>query len=484
MPAHAAIDAVISLAHPGGAGGVAPTIEALVGKSKTPWFFFEENQLVVGIRTGKGWFRENLGDFGDLKAQAYKTPNNVTWPIAHEGEIDQILYEIGEHLAFREFNRKLAKLVYGWLKNKCGDRDDFVVSVQDYTLARLPQEFRQISQGRIKIMFSLHIPFPDLTFDHSSPSMIRSVYAFEEMANGMLEADIITVHTEEDRRNLIQFAKAQGLNCTDSHVCVPSHLVKVKVVPLGIPLDRFASAGVSKQVVLTALGIENIGEGTKIVSSVDRIDPAKFVVERFDILEALFERYPELIGTVTFVWVAQRSRPGLPPYDLYYEKFKRREKEFIEKHRTPEWTPLVVLTGTYTQAEVRDLYELSDVDWVSSRRDGMHLGVKEAIAAQPVEEYDPTRNILTVVLSTKAGAFAELGSEGAIGTSPTDFRGSADALAKAIEMPPEERWNRLLCLRRAIERNPQSRWIKALETFASRLKESVIARYSCECFKN
>jgi trehalose 6-phosphate synthase len=63
-----------------------------------------------------------------------------------------------------------------------------------------------------------------------------------------------------------------------------------------------------------------------------------------------------------------------------------------------------------------------------------------------------------LVLSTRAGAFQELG-EGALAVNPQDVKGTAEALWQALEMPASERRQRASLLRAAIAERPLLTWM-------------------------
>ena len=87
------------------------------------------------------------------------------------------------------------------------------------------------------------------------------------------------------------------------------------------------------------------------------------------------------------------------------------------------------------------LYRLAHVCVVSSLHDGKNLVAKEFVAAR-----DDLDGVL--VLSELAGASEELAESLLI--NPYDERGFAEALARAIDMPPWERRRRMQALRRRV----------------------------------
>jgi trehalose 6-phosphate synthase len=92
-----------------------------------------------------------------------------------------------------------------------------------------------------------------------------------------------------------------------------------------------------------------------------------------------------------------------------------------------------------------------DVLLVNPVRDGLNLVAKEGPA---VNERDGQ-----LVLSTEAGAWSELVGA-ADGVSPFDLRGTADALAAALDRPSEERRARAAMLERSATARTPSDWLE------------------------
>jgi trehalose 6-phosphate synthase len=64
-----------------------------------------------------------------------------------------------------------------------------------------------------------------------------------------------------------------------------------------------------------------------------------------------------------------------------------------------------------------------------------------------------------LVLSETAGAFDQM-ADGALAVAPADVVGTADALARALTMEPDERRRRLATLRRGVEREDIGWWLR------------------------
>jgi trehalose-6-phosphate synthase len=106
--------------------------------------------------------------------------------------------------------------------------------------------------------------------------------------------------------------------------------------------------------------------------------------------------------------------------------------------------------------ELVPLYRLADVCMVTSLHDGMNLVAKEYVAASP--DLDGA-----LVLSPFTGAAREM--EPAWLVSPYDMEGMADAIARALDTPEEERRERMGRLRESVLRRNIFDWtLEVLDT--------------------
>jgi trehalose 6-phosphate synthase len=105
----------------------------------------------------------------------------------------------------------------------------------------------------------------------------------------------------------------------------------------------------------------------------------------------------------------------------------------------------------YAQNELIAHYLASDLGLVTPLRDGMNLVAKEYVAAQVGEEG-------ALVLSRFAGAHEELRE--AVLVNPYDPEATARSIHQAIEMPAEERRERMRRMRATVGRNDVYSWLE------------------------
>ena len=209
---------------------------------------------------------------------------------------------------------------------------------------------------------------------------------------------------------------------------------------LGRPADTFvAPAATDIEDLKTVAGsdacadalsqIEEAVGDRKVIVRVDRIEPSKNVLRGFWAYDELLEERPDLRERVVFAAMVYPSRVGLAEYQAYGQETMALANQLNEKWGTPGWTPVLLDPSDDYPRSVAALRRF-DVLLVNPVRDGLNLVAKEGPL---VNERDGV-----LVLSREAGAWAELGRS-ALGVNPFDVSGTASAMARALDMTPDER---------------------------------------------
>ena len=121
-----------------------------------------------------------------------------------------------------------------------------------------------------------------------------------------------------------------------------------------------------------------------------------------------------------------------------------------ERWGTPDWQPVELMTDDDFPRSVAVL-KTYDVLLVNPIRDGLNLVAKEGPAVNDRGG--------TLLLSTEAGAFAELRDE-VVPLFPFDIEGTARAIGAAIDMEPEQRRHRAKALAEAVARRTPESWLQ------------------------
>ena len=207
----------------------------------------------------------------------------------------------------------------------------------------------------------------------------------------------------------------------------------------------------------------------------DRLDYTKGIPQRLRAFRKLLAGAPKLRGKVTLVQVAVPSRERIPEYERLRHEVSDLVGEVNGEFGQTDWTPIVYMRRGISRSELVALYAAADVGWVTPLRDGMNLVAKEYVACHRGSDG-------ALLLSEFAGAAAEMGE--AFLVNPYDEERTASVLERILELPVEERQDRMALLYRRIQRNNVFRWadrfLLMLDAASSRAAWSVpIARRTC-----
>src|SRR5262249_13714536 len=187
----------------------------------------------------------------------------------------------------------------------------------------------------------------------------------------------------------------------------------------------------------------------RVLVAVDRIDYTKGIPERLRTYRRLLQEAPELRRKVVLVQVAVPSRERIP----MYSQLRREVDELVGKingeFATAEWNPIVYLRRGIPRNELLALYAVADLAWVAPLRDGLNLVCKEYVACKQGGDG-------ALVLSELAGAASEMGE--AFLVNPFDEEQTAATIKLALQLPAEERRQRMMALHRRVLRNNVFAW--------------------------
>jgi trehalose 6-phosphate synthase len=374
--------------------------------------------------------------------------NRVLWPLLHS-RLDRLEYWRTFEIGYRRVNDLLAEKLVPMLK-----RDD-LIWVHDYHLFPFGHALRLLG-CRQAMGFFLHVPFP--SFD-----ILRSLPGFRRLLRVLGAYDQVGFQTELDLwnfKNSVRYA-LPGAKIDAKSVTIEGHRTFCGAFPISIDIEdvvagaRRGAASVQGKRLIASL------RQRKLIIGVDRLDYTKGLVHRLKAFRRLLERYPPVRGKVTFLQIAQPSRGDVPDYQQMRDYLNSLTGEINGRYAEYDWTPIRYLNKGFAHTTILGFLAISDVGLITPLRDGMNLVAKEFVAAQTQEEPG------VLVLSGLAGAARELDG-GAMVVNPHDIDDVAEALAKAILMPSEERverWNRMM---EVLRRNDIHHWrgsfIRALDS--------------------
>ncbi len=373
----------------------------------------------------------------------YGFANSVLWPLFHDmtGSCE---FEPAFWYAYLTVNRKFADGVVAHTRS-----DDFVW-VQDYQLINVAEFVREQQDDR-RLGFFLHIPFPPLDI------FIKLPWRGQILA-ALLAYDLIGFQTPRDLRN---FASCLSHLLPEVEVgdeesglvtlTVGERSVTAGAFPIGIDFRDFWELASDPGTESRMADLRRKIGDYDIVLGVDRLDYTKGLPERLQAFANALERHPELRERIILLQLVVPSRENVPEYQALKERLDGLVGRINGAFSTAGWTPIHYHYRSLARRDLVSLYRMGRVGLVTSIKDGMNLVSKEYCACQ----VDRTG---ALVLSEFAGAAAQL-EEGALLVNPHDIEGMADALKAAVEMPLEERRERMARMQDVVREQDIFWWV-------------------------
>jgi len=268
----------------------------------------------------------------------------------------------------------------------------------------------------------------------------------------MLGSDLIGFHIPSYATHFLNCCEqVLGLTVDREHGSVLNgqRWVKVRALPLGIPVDYFEALAKSERVRERAARIKRALRTPHVILGVDRLDYTKGICERILGFERFLEDNPKFRRQVTLVLIAVPSRTRVADYAQLKREADEQIGRVTGRFSSEGWAPIRYLYTQFGPEELIAHYEASDIGLLTPLRDGMNLVAKEYIASHPDDD-----GIL--ILSEFAGAAEELTE--ALLVNPYDIDQIAARIKDALTMPPEVRAERMAALRRRVRTNDLERW--------------------------
>src|SRR3954452_8002377 len=382
----------------------------------------------------------------DLEEFYHGFANRALWPICHY-RLDLAEYS-AQHTAgfFRvngSFARRLGKLL---------DEGD-AIWVHDYHLIPLARALRDMGFSN-RLGFFLHVPWP--------PSDVASgLPAYEELLRSFAAYDLVGFQTELDAKNFIDCIEKSGSGRAlgDGWCEAFGRRFRVGAFPISIDTGAFAEEARLAEHNTVVKRTRASLDGKSLIIGVDRLDYTKGILERINSFAAFLERHPDMKKRTVLLQITPKSRSEVPAYVQIQRKVAEQVGNTNGKFGDLDWTPIQYMNRTMSRTALAGLYRMARIGLVTPLRDGMNLVAKEYVAAQSPE--DPG----VLILSRFAGAAHELDS--AILVNPYDVEATAGAIARALDMPVEERKERWTAMMARLKDNGVDRWCAGfIETLA------------------
>ncbi|HEY9401820.1 MAG TPA: bifunctional alpha,alpha-trehalose-phosphate synthase (UDP-forming)/trehalose-phosphatase [Pyrinomonadaceae bacterium] len=377
--------------------------------------------------------------------------NQTLWPLFHQFP-SLLNFKPEDWQAYREANRLFRDVVLEHL------RPDDIVWVHDYQLMLLPELLREAVPDA-RIGFFLHIPFP------SSP-IFRLLPRREELLQGLLGADYIAFHTYSYLQHFrASTLRILGLDSRMDRLEVGGRSVRLDALPIGIAPREFTERlAHDADTIKRREELRTRFDGRRVLLGVDRLDYTKGIPERLRTFRRLLRQSPALRGQVVLIQVAVPSREVIPMYKELRQEVDELVGKINGEFSTPDWTPITYIRRGIPPTELAALYALADLAWVTPLRDGLNLVAKEYVACQE-------DGAGALILSEFAGAASEMGE--AFLVNPYDEERTAETIERALQLPADERRERMSALHKRVVRNNVFAWG---DRFLSNLREAAGSR--------
>ncbi|MGB6454333.1 MAG: trehalose-6-phosphate synthase [Streptosporangiaceae bacterium] len=318
--------------------------------------------------------------------------------------------------------------------------------VQDYHLCLTPRLLAKRAPGLAIAHFS-HTPWAPPDYYRVLPDEVGL-----EILTGLLGADHAGFLCKRWADSFIDCCEAllgAKVDRDSGQVSYAGHVTTIGVHPLGVDAGQLRARADEPDVLARMTALTDATAGRRLIVRIDRTELSKNISRGLEAYRELLRAHPEWHGKVVHVAFAYPSRHDLPEYQEYTAALQQLALEINAEFSTPSWDPLLL--------EVYDDYarslaacRLADVLLVNPIRDGMNLVAKEG----PIL----SDRHCAVVLSTEAGAAAELGNN-ALMVNPFDVMQTAQALHRALTMSDAERASRCSALAAAASALPPARWL-------------------------
>jgi trehalose 6-phosphate synthase len=309
------------------------------------------------------------------------------------------------------------------------------VLVQDYQLALVPALLRA-RRPDVRVSTFLHTPW-------CSPQELMTLpdEVGRQLMEGLCQGGPVGFHTDRWAEAFADCARR-----------VLGTEASTFVAPAATDTEDLRAVASSPACDDAFMRLEEAVGDRRLIVRVDRMEPSKNVLRGFWAYDEMLEVHPEWRGRVVFAAMVYPSRIGLSEYQAYGQEALALAARLNDKWGTQDWTPVLLDPADDYPRSVAALRRY-DVLLVNPVRDGMNLVAKEGPL---VNQHDGV-----LVLSREAGAWAELG-EHAVGVNPFDITETAEALARALDGPSDERARRAAELREAAESGTPLRWFDDL----------------------
>jgi alpha,alpha-trehalose-phosphate synthase [UDP-forming] len=374
----------------------------------------------------------------EIKNYYHGFSNRSIWPLFH-GFIFQSHFNSCYWKTYVSVNKKFCDKI---LKKSTKDT---LIWIHDYHLTMLPEMLKQANK-ELKILFFLHIPFPN-------HEIFRVLPWNKQILSGLLGADLLGFQTREDKINFLVCCKEllnARVDLRKSNISYNGRIINVKNFPISIDFERFNNLSKRKSADKFLKNIKKIDNNTRLIISVERLDYTKGIKERILSIERFFEKYPVYRKKVIFLQISVPSRTKIKEYILLKKEIDELVGRINGKFADELWNPINYLYKAIPQTKLASFYRAADICLVTPLRDGMNLIAKEYVSSKSDEDG-------ALILSKFAGAAEEM-RKYAIMVNPYDIEEVADSINTALNLHWNTRKKMISNLRKIVKENDVFHW--------------------------
>jgi len=371
----------------------------------------------------------------------------ILWPVFHYQIPDSPkskAYEDHSYKYYEAVNKQFADRVVANYKR--GD----VIWIHDYHLLLVPQMIRK-QLPDAKIGFFLHTAFP-------SSEVFRCLAQRTKLLEGMLGADLIGFQCPEYCEHfLTTTSRLLRVPVTPEGVEMEDHFVHVTSIPIGIHPAALNEARKEKEVEEWIKVMEERCKDKMIIVARDRLDQVRGVRQKLLAFELFLNNNPEWREKVVLIQVATSATDQEEVAAMVSDIVTRIDTT----HSTLAHQPLVFLRQDIGFPQYLALLSVADVLMVTSLREGMSLTGHEYVICQDGQQSQKKHG--PIVLSEFTGA-ASIFDNDRLTCNPWNYKGTADALLRALQMSPEEKKARHEKIQEVVLSKTGEAWMAGLAT--------------------
>ncbi len=428
----------------GNQGGLAVALSAALRESSGIWFGWSGGETEnfsghIDFQRTEGVTTATIDlEPQDIDEYYNGYANRTLWPLFHD-RIDLAEFAREFEGGYQRANSRFAETLLPLLQ------DDDLIWVHDYHLIPLGRELRGKGIAN-RLGFFLHIPWPPTR-------LLLSLPHHRELVESLFSYDVVGFQTQDWLDSFLHYAqhKLDAEVGEDGTLHYQGRVLKAIACPIGIDTAAFMEMARGEEALATCRRMLTSANGRAMILGVDRLDYSKGLQDRFLGYQRFLSTYPDMQEKVFLLQIAPPSREDVRSYQEIRAQLDALSGHINGEFASVEWVPIRYVNKGYPRVDLAGMYRAARIGLVTPLRDGMNLVAKEYVAAQDPE--DPG----VLILSSFAGAARQM--QEALLVNPHSAEDVADAIARALVMPREERIGRWQALVDNVQREDVTWWL-------------------------